>query len=404
MFGVSGLADIGFSLKCLGCGGVVEDLTALKCGVCGSPLILEYAENHILEGFKSLYGSGLWRYRRLFPRIPDESIVSLGEGGTPIVEATGIARRLGVRRVYLKLEYMNPTGSLKDRGSSLMISMLKWLGVRRIADDSSGNAGASIAAYSAKAGLECTIYVPQHTPMDKIAQISMYGARVVKVPGDRSETSKAILRDYSKGLFYYASHNWSPYFLDGFRSFAFEVIEQLGNRIPEHIIFPVGGGSLMLGAYLGFMDALKADVIKGIPKLHIVQPEACAPIANAFERGAEHVEPVVEGETIAGGLRVANPPKGDMILKALRKVGGVAVKVNDQEVLDGYIALSRVEGIFCEPTSATVYPALKRLIDLGVIGSDDTVLLPITGFGLKDTHTLIHALQYASSSPQHPIN
>ena len=395
---------MGFILRCFGCGRVIEDLTALKCGLCGSPLSLEYSNDYISEGFKGVYGSGLWRYRRLFPRIPGEFIVSLGEGGTPIVEADGIAKRLGVRRVYLKLEYLNPTGSLKDRGSSLMVSMLKWLGVKRIADDSSGNAGASIAAYSAKAGLECTIYVPQHTPIDKVAQISMYGARVVKVSGGRSETSKAILIDSSKGIFYYASHNWSPYFLDGFRSFAFEVIEQLGGKLPEHMIFPVGGGSLMLGAYFGFMDALKAEVIKEVPKIHIVQPEACAPIANAFERGAEHVEPVVERETIAGGLRVANPPKGDMILKALRSVRGVAVKVGDEEILDGYIALSRVEGIFCEPTSATVYPALKKLVDLGVVGSDDSVLLPITGFGLKDTHTLIHALQHASSSPQHPID
>ena len=395
---------MGFSLKCFGCGGVIEDLTAIKCSLCGSPITLEYTDAHILEGFKGICGYGLWRYRKLFPRIPDEFIVSLGEGGTPIIEANGIAKKLGIKRVYLKLEYMNPTGSLKDRGSSLMISMLKWLRIKKIADDSSGNAGASIAAYSAKAGLECIIYVPQHTPIDKIAQISMYGARVVKVPGDRSETSKAILRDSSKGLFYYASHNWSPYFLDGFRSFAFEIIEQLDGKLPEHIVFPVGGGSLMLGSYLGFIDALKAEIIKCIPKIHIVQSEACAPIVNAFERGSEHVEPVVEGETIAGGLRVSNPPKGDMILKALRSVGGIAVKVSDQEILDGYITLSKVEGVFCEPTSATVYPALKKLIDLGVVGSDDSVLLPITGFGLKDTRTLFHALQYTSTSPQHPID
>ncbi|MEM3615972.1 MAG: threonine synthase, partial [Candidatus Methanomethylicia archaeon] len=318
--------------------------------------------------------------------------VSFGEGFTPIVEAENLARELGVRRLLLKLEYVNPTGSLKDRGSALMVSMLRFMGVKSIADDSSGNAGASISAYSAKAGLSCTIFVPEHTPMDKIAQISGYGARIVKVPGGRSETAKAIWESFVRGEIYYASHNWSPYFLDGNRSFSFEVIEQLNGNVPDHIIFPVGGGSLMLGAYMGFRDAAKLDWVKSVPRIHIVQPEACAPIVRAFNLGLSFVEPVIEGETIAGGLRVSNPPRGKLILKALRECGGVGITVSDDEVLEGYRKFAKLEGVFCEPTSATVYGGLKKLLMDGVIGGDETVLLPITGFGLKDSKAVLKFL------------
>lgn len=380
-------------LKCDKCGShysLEEDL--MLCRNCNYPLMIKYDLDRIHEifDFKRLSGRvhSIWRYFEFLPRIEGKFIVSLMEGLTPIIDSARISDFFGLRGLKFKLEYLNPTGSLKDRGSTLLVSWVNRLGVKSIADDSSGNAGISLSAYSARAGINCTIYVPEHTPIDKIIQAISYGANVVRVSGGRTETSREIMKLWRMGKLYYASHNMSPFFLDGFKTFAYEVIEQLNGDLPDHIIIPTGGGSLFLGAYRGFVEAKAIGWIKDIPKLHIVQPEACNPIVRAFERRLSNVEPIVEGETIAGGLRIVNPPRGESILKALYDCGGVAVSVSESEIIDGYIKLAK-EGIFAEPTSATVIPALKRLLDLNVIRRDEKVLLPITGFGLKDVKTAI---------------
>lgn len=380
--------------KCSSNYSLEEDL--MLCKNCKYPLIVQYDLDSILEYFdvKCLSGRihSIWRYFEFLPRIENKFIVSLMEGLTPILNSTRISNDFGLRDLKFKLEYLNPTGSLKDRGSTLLISWVNKLGVKRIADDSSGNAGISLSAYSAKAGIECTIYVPEHTPIDKIIQAISYGANVVKVSGGRTETTKEIMKLWHMGKIYYASHNMHPFFLEGFKTFAYEVIEQLNGNLPNHIIFPTGGGSLFLGAYRGFMEAKAIGWINDIPKLHIVQPEACNPIVKAFEKKLLYVEPVVEGETIASGLRISNPPRGESILKALYDCGGYAISVSESEIIEGYIKLAR-EGIFAEPTSATVIPALKKLMDLNVIGRDEKILIPITGFGLKDIKTAIKVFQ-----------
>lgn len=384
-------------LKCEKCGlkfPVEEDL--MLCRSCNYPLMLDYDLDVIAEefNFKNLHCRvrSLWRYHEFLPKIESKYIVSLMEGLTPILDSNRICSSLGLRHLKFKLEFLNPTGSLKDRGSTLLISWINRIGVKSIADDSSGNAGISISAYSAKAGITCTIYVPENTSIDKIIQALSYGAHVVKVKGGRTETSREIMRLWRMGKLYYASHNMHPYFLDGFKTFAYEVIEQLNGDLPDHIIFPVGGGSLFLGAYRGFLEAKSIGWINEIPKLHIVQSEACNPIVKSFEKKLKFIEPVEEGETIASGLKISNPPRGESILNALYNCGGFAVSVGEGEIVDGYVQLAR-EGIFSEPTSATVIPALKRLLDLGVISGDEKVLLPITGFGLKDVKTAMKIFQ-----------
>lgn len=381
-------------LKCYSCGETFNvDSNLMVCEVCASPLTMEYnledlSSRFEVGGLRSRVRS-VWRYEEFLPPFEKEDLISLGEGFTPVIESRTIRRELGLEGLFFKLEFVNPTGSLKDRGSTVLISRVKNLGVRCIADDSSGNAGASIAAYSSKVGIDCRIFVPEKTPTEKIIQAVIYGAEIVRVPGGRTETFREIMRQATEGKFFYASHNLSPYFLEGNKTFALEIIEQTEGSLPEHIIFPTGGGSLFLGSYKGFVEAKGIGWIEEIPKLHVVQPEACAPIVKAFEKREREVKPVEEGESIAGGLKIADPPRGGLILKGLYETGGSAVSVSDGEIIDSYLHLAGREGIFCEPTSATALAALRKFIDKGEISSSERVLLPITGFGLKDTKNAV---------------
>ncbi len=381
-------------LKCHSCGETFTvDSNLMVCEVCSSPLTLEYDLENLssrfeAEALKSRVKS-VWRYKEFLPPFGEEDLVSLGEGFTPVIESRKIGRELGLEGLFFKLEFVNPTGSLKDRGSTVLVSRIKQMGVRFIADDSSGNAGASISAYGSKAGIDCRIFVPEKTPTEKIIQAVIYGAEMVRVPGGRTETFREIMRQAREGKFFYASHNLSPYFLEGNKTFALEIIEQTEGSLPDHIIFPTGGGSLFLGSYKGFVEAKEIGWIERIPMLHVVQPEACAPIVRAFEKREEEVKPVKEGDSIAGGLKIADPPRGRLILKELYETEGSAVSVSDEEIIDSYLHLAGREGIFCEPTSATALAALRKLIDKGEISNDERVLLPITGFGLKDTKNAV---------------
>ena len=202
----------------------------------------------------------MWRYREAIPIVSDENIISFGEGFTPMVEVD-----FNDTPVFIKQDYLFPTGSFKDRGSSVLVSRMKELGIKKIIDDTSGNAGASLAAYSAKAGIECEIYVPETTLEGKLTQISAYGAALKKIPGSRDETAHAALKAAENT--YYASHSWHPFYFHGTKTFAYEVCEQLGWKAPDTIIVPVGNGTLLLGAYIGFLDLLNAGITGECPGL-----------------------------------------------------------------------------------------------------------------------------------------
>jgi len=329
----------------------------------------------------------VWRYRELLPIRDEGSIITLGEGWTPITRSRRYGEAAGLKKLEFKLEFLNPTGSLKDRGTTVTVSRARELGVSHVADDTSGNAGASLAAYCAKAGIKCTIYVPEHTPHEKLVQASIYGAEVVRVPGSRSEAARVVFNLYRKGEIFYASHNLSPLFLDGMKTFAFELAEQTGGELPDHIVFPVGGGTLLVGASKGFSELIQLGWVERSPTIHAVQSSACDPIVQAFRKGSRRVEGVVEGDTVAGGIRIARPARGGQVLEAIYQTGGSAVSVTDREILEQQLLLARMEGIFAEPTSCAALAGLRRLVEEGVIRPDESVLVPITGFGLKDVKT-----------------
>ena len=324
----------------------------------------------------------IWRYREALPHLEDEDIVSLGEGCTPIVTA-----KWKGFPVWFKLDFLCPTGSYKDRGSSVMISRLKQMGITSIVEDSSGNAGASVAAYAARAGMECRIFVASHTSPAKLAQIRAYGAKIKAVDGTRQDVAEACQRSVEedpRGETLYASHNWNPFFLEGMKTLAYEIWEQCERSkiMPDWVVVPAGYGSCALGAYRGFRDLLNQGRLSHLPRLVIVQAENCAPIYQAYLHGETQVTPIRGGNTVAEGIACSSPVRGSQVLAAARESGGFIMAVSEEEIDSAAISLAR-EGLFVEPTSAVVAAALGRLIDSGTIAKNDVALGILTGIGLK---------------------
>jgi threonine synthase len=314
----------------------------------------------------------LWRYREALPLPDGAQPVTLGEGWTPLVDV-----EWNGQSVHFKAEALNPTGSFKDRGAALLVAALRAAGLQEVVEDSSGNAGAALSAYAARAGLYATVYVPAHASLAKQAQIAVYGARIVAVPGSRSDTAAAVLEALDRGAVY-ASHAYSPFYAHGMKTVAFELWEQCGGCAPDSIVVPVGHGGLLLGLHIGFGELLAARLIRCWPRLIGVQAEACAPLARAWERGASAAEPVAEGETIAGGVRIAAPPWGRQVLAAVYQTDGAIIALSDQAALAARDKLAR-RGLYVEPTSALAAAALDALGP----GLGEMPAVVLTGSGFK---------------------
>jgi len=369
-------------VACDSCGYACDsDRPVTTCPDCGSLLSLHYNYERMDREVsrEELTGTGLARYSRFLPL--DEPLVRLGEGGTPVVRSSFFSESLA-GDLYFKLEYANPTGSFKDRGAAITVSKaLEW-GVEKVADDSSGNAGASLAGYSARADLDCTIYVPESASGEKIVQIESYGAELKAIPGPRENASKKIIEDTSGTETYYASHNLSPYFTEGMKTIAYELSEEFGWNPPEHVVVPVGGGALLVGIHEGFRDLYRLGLIDQLPRLHGVQSESCNPVVRAFNNSWKDTRPTEIEPTVAEGVHISNPERGKGILESIRGTDGMALQVTEEEVKESHRALAEREGLFAEPTSAVPVAALGLLSE--VVGSGERVVVPITGSGLKD--------------------
>jgi len=270
-----------------------------------------------------------------------------------------------------------------------MISKLKEWGVPEIVEDSSGNAGASVAAYARRAGITAHIYVPGYTSAGKTAQIRMYGADLVKVDGSREDTTRAALEAADRT--FYASHNWSPYFVAGLKTMAYEMCEQRNWQAPDWVVAPVGGGSLVLGLYLGFTDLLKAGLISRMPRIAAVQAAACAPVYHAWKQRLDDVPAVAKQESAAEGIVIARPVKGRSILEALYNSEGVALAVTEEEIWSMARTLAE-KGIYAEPTAAAAPAAVRQLFGQGLAGAGSSVVVVLTGTGLKATDKYLEHL------------
>ncbi|MGB5872756.1 MAG: threonine synthase [Bacteroidota bacterium] len=292
--------------------------------------------------------------REALPLNHDANIVTYDEGFTPLLPL-----HIDSRPVLFKQEYLFPTGSYKDRGASTLVSKIKELGVGSVIQDSSGNAGSAIAAYCARAGIHCHVFVPERTSNEKLAQMRSHGALVTRVPGSRQDAAAAPLREATHT--YYASHTWNPFFLHGTKTFAFEVCEQLGWRAPDTVILPVGNGTLLLGAYIGFKELRAASLIKHVPRLIGVQAARCARLHAAFQNQRLKGTRPADGDTLAEGIAIENPVRSSQILSAVRSTRGEIITVEEEEIVDSSNYASH-RGFYVEPTAAACLAGVKRYV------------------------------------------
>lgn len=317
---------------------------------------------------------GLWRYRAMLPLPPAVGPITLGEGFTPLIPGAWDGLD-----IHWKLECLNPTGAFKDRGTALVVNDIVARGVDQVVEDSSGNAGASIAAYAARAGIHARIFVPSHASPVKQAQIAVYGHELVQVPGPRIEATRAAEVAATGGAVY-ASHVWHPLTLIGMATAAWEVWEQLGGRAPDWFVTPVGQGTLLLGAWRGFQTLFSAGLIDRMPRLVAAQAERCAPLAAAIAAGCEEATAVSPQPTIAEGIAIVKPVRSRAILQALRESRGLTPIATEEQISQAQERLART-GIYVEPTSATAAAVLPQ-VKLH-ISPDETIVVALTGSGLK---------------------
>src|SRR4030042_6966333 len=339
---------------------------------CGSFLDLEFESNFPIQKFLKRTPT-LWRYREAIPIHSDASILSMDEGFTPLEEF-----EFNGGGVLIKIDYLFPAGSYKERGATVLISKMKEWGVQKVVEDSSGNAGSAIAAYCAKAGIGCEIYVPQYTSSGKLIQIQAYGAALKKVEGSREKVAERAMEAASK--IPYASHCWNPFFLHGTKTFALEVWEQMDWKAPDTLVLPIGHGTLFLGAHLGFRELKEAGRIKGIPKMVGIQSASCAPLYQAFKKGWRETRPIGKKKSIAEGIAIAEPVRGRQILEVIRETGGEVLAVTEKEIKVALKEMGR-KGHFIEPTSSATIAGLKKY--LRKKRQNETVVSTFTGMGLK---------------------
>ncbi len=359
------------SAVCLNCGRPYPDAGApYRCPACGgffdlsAPLVFDPAQVEATQ-------PGIWRYRHTFGPAASVAAVSLNEGSTALTWAKVFKRKLA-----FKAEYLNPTGSFKDRGTALLVAFLRSRGVAEAVEDSSGNAGASFAAYAASAGMKAAVYVPATASGPKRQQIEAYGAQLHLVPGSRSDVSEAVMKAAGMGNAY-ASHAYLPFNIPGYASAAYEIYEQLGGA-PSAVVTPAGQGGLFLGLYRGFAALKRAGLIASTPKIIGVQARACAPLWVMATVGFSGMGFVTEGQTLAEGVRVRYPLRAGEIRQVVEAGHGSFVVVDEADILRGRDELAH-RGLYVEPTSAIVWNALEQ-----VLGNlPDPVVVMLTGSGYK---------------------
>ncbi|ACL58059.1 threonine synthase [Methylobacterium nodulans] len=326
----------------------------------------------------------LWRYRAALP-VDIADPITMGEGCTPLVQ-----RPWGDLRPFFKLEWFNPTGSFKDRGSSVMLSFLRQIGVDAVLEDSSGNGGSSMAGFGAAGGVRVKILAPAYTSPAKIAQVRAYGAEVQLVEGPREESEAEAIRQ--SGQTFYASHNWQPFFLEGTKSLAYELWEDFGFKVPDNIIIPVGAGSSLLGCAFGFRELMKAGQITKLPRLFVAQPLNCSPIDASFQAGVDTPLTREVHKTIAEGTAIKHPLRLREIIAALRESGGGTIALTEEEIIAALRRLAR-QGLFAEPTCASAAAALDTLSSAGSIKAGESTVVIVTGTGLKAASTVADVVQ-----------
>lgn len=358
------------------------------CRECGKPLLVRYDLEAAARTLtkESLVGrrADLWRYREVLPVENDENIVSLGEGWTPMLHAERLGNKLGIKDLFIKDESQNPTQSFKARGMAAAVSMAKELGAQKLAVPSAGNAAGALAAYAARAGLECFIFMPDDTPRANVVECEQTGAHVTLMAGLITDCGAEVARRKAAEGWFDVSTLKEPYRVEGKKTLGYELAEQFNWELPDVIIYPTGGGTGLIGMWKAF-DEMEAMGWIGPkrPRMVTVQASGCAPIVQAFDEGKRFADEFPNAATVASGLRVPKAIGDFLILDAIRASKGTALAVTDEELIDATREIGAAEGVFCAPEGAACLPALRKLLAAGEVETSERIVLFNTGAGVK---------------------
>ena len=375
-------------LECSLCSRKFEPGKVYNLCDCGGPLLVRYDLEKLRRSWsRDQIASGpnnMWRYRPVLPPTRETSIISLGEGMTPLIRTRRLGRRIGADQLWLKDEGLNPTGSFKARGLSCAVSMAVELGIRKLAIPSAGNAASAMAAYAAAAGLEAHIFMPRDVPQANFVECKAYGAHVTLVDGLISDCAKLVAAGAAREGWFDVTTLKEPYRIEGKKTLGYELAEQMSWQLPDAIFYPTGGGVGLIGMWKAFgeLEALGWIGAKR-PKMIAVQVEGCQPVVRAFQQGTARSEFWEHASTVASGLRVPKPLGDFLILNAVRESGGTALAVSDAELLDAGIRLASEEGLFIAPEGAACVSALEKLLADGTLKLDEKIVIYNTGSGLK---------------------
>ena len=385
------------ALKCRECGIEYEPQFKYICEECFGPLDVQYnfPSNINREVFSSRKEKSYWRYFEMLPVANKNNIVNLQAGLTPLQKADRLAKEMGgLKNLFIKNDSVNPTFSFKDRPAGIAVSRAKEIKLRAVGCASTGNLASATAAHAAVAELPCYIFAPSDIEHVKIAQALSYGGEFVAVDGTYDDANRvaSIIGD-SKGIGI-VNINMRPYYVEGSKTLAYEVAEQLDWQIPDNLIIPVGSGAMLNAICKGFEELLMLGLVdhKTDFKITAAQPHGCAPIVDAFKKKTDQVIPVERPDTIAKSLAIGDPGDGLYVLKRLNQYNGMAEEVTDEEIIDGILLLAKTEGIFTEPAGGVAVAVLKKLVEEGKIDKDERIVCYITGNGLKATEAITGVL------------
>lgn len=379
-------------LVCRSCGGRFDpETTTHRCPDCEGILDPTYDLDAIELDRETLAGrrfDTMWRYAELLP-FDHEDAVTIDEGATPLVEAPRLADEMGVKRVLIKDEGRNPTGTFKDRGQSVAVTAAKAAGAAEVALASAGNAGQSAAAYAGSTGLDAYVYLPSRAGFTTKAMVNVHGADLTVVEGRIDDAGAEYRADLAEHEDWFPLQTFqTPYRHDGKKTMLYEVIEQLDWTVPDAIVYPTGGGVGLVGMYKGAQEFHDLGLIDDLPPMYAAQSTGCAPIVRAFEEGRDRHEAWEQPDTICGGIEIPDPGASPWILEALRETGGGAVATSDEDILEAGVVVAQKAGVEMAPTSAAAASGAWELAEQGEFGPDDTVVILNTGAGNKEADVL----------------
>jgi len=382
-------------LQCRECKKEYEPTFKYICDDCFGPLDVTYDFPPVNKDTFANREQTYWRYFEMLPILDKSNIVSIDAGMTPLTKAENLGKSLGLKNLYIKNDSVNPTFSFKDRPAGIAVSKAKEFGLPAVGCASTGNLAAATAAHAAKGGFPCYVFAPSDIEHAKITQALSYGAEFIAVDGTYDDANRiaAQIGD-SKGIGI-VNINMRSYYVEGSKTLAYEVAEQLDWHVPDQLIVPVGSGAMLNAICKGFEELQSVSLLNDVSNIHIhcAQPQGCAPIVDAFKKGSNEVIPVENPDTVAKSLAIGDPGDGRYVLKRLKQYNSYAEESNNKEILDSILLLAKTEGIFTEPAGGVSVAVLKKLVEDGKIDKNETIICYVTGNGLKATESIMQVLK-----------